>query len=432
LSIPFPTFAANHFYKFVTDPTAQFSNDTYFEGLRNADAGTIEALYAEFRKPIARAVEGAGGSASDGTTFFRVAALQTASLARDMRLNENIPVYYLLKNLAIAHFRDWATEKGLELPEIPATSEDEAALHIELPDAGARAEFRQFIRARRQFVKLDGHCQKVVHELAKDAALGIADPRLEGDASETCLNKYRESLGDTAENWAGKMPAWAVTALTDEHFQKNWSTADALEGRLAMGQAPAKQLESKTTRNIFIAAALLLIIYGLWDYFSAAKTPKAVYDENFKPPASIMADRAARFAHDTLPVEHNAACETLFEEADTHYKQKDFEEAASILYTMTGEEMEGCNSDALFYLGIIGLHLDEPDVTIDCFAKIPDLDRFGEDLYWYQALAFVKIAAKNPTRRDIARRAVDRARSNTEIPERRAQAEKLLEQLADN
>jgi hypothetical protein len=62
------------------------------------------------------------------------------------------------------------------------------------------------------------------------------------------------------------------------------------------------------------------------------------------------------------------------------------------------------------------LQLDEPELTVQCLAKIPDLDRFGEDLYWYQALAFVKIAVQNPARRDIARRAVERARSNTEVP----------------
>ncbi len=47
------------------------------------------------------------------------------------------------------------------------------------------------------------------------------------------------------------------------------------------------------------------------------------------------------------------------------------------------------------------------------------------------ALAYVKIAAMDPTEKDIARRAVERARSNTEIPERREQAEKMLEDLAE-
>jgi hypothetical protein len=429
LSIHFPTFVAN-ISTSVTNPSAQLPNETYFDGLRRADAGTIEAVYNEFRKPITRAVEAAGGSSADGSTFFRVALLQTASMAHHLQLQESTPLFFLLKNLAVAHFRDWALEKNVPLPEPPPVSEEEATYSIELPGAEDRLQFRQHVRARRQFSKLSADCQKRIQELAKDTTIGISDPRLAGKSSETCLEQYRQNLGETEHPWAG-LPPWVVTALADEHFQQSWSIAESLENRLSMGQSSAADPESKITRNVLIALGLLLFGYGLWVYFRPAAAPEVVYEENFKPPASIMADRAARAAHDTLPLERIEVCEQLFEEADEAYKRKSYTEAASVLYTMIGEEMEGCNSDALFYLAIIGLELGEPEVTLDCLAKIPDLDRFGEDLYWYQALAFVKIAAQNPLRRDIARRAVERARSNTEIPERRAQAEKMLEKLAE-
>lgn len=413
----------------MTHHTAQFPNETYFDGLRQADAGVIESIYSEFRKPVTRAVEAAGGSSADGFTFFRVATIQASMLVRDQQAAEDIPVFYLLKNLAVAHFCDWAVEKGLELPELPAPSEEEAGFVIPLPNAETRQEFRTYIRAKRQFSRLDADCQKRILELAKDRSIGLSDPRLEGEATDACLEKYRQSLDATAETWVSGLPAPVVTALTDEHFQKAWTAAETLESRLIMGQSAETPRENKTTRNVLIALGLLLVGYAIWSFFGPAKTPKVVYEENFQPPASIMADRAARMAKDTAPVEHNEACEQLFQEADEHYKQKDYTQAASVLYTMLGDDMEGCSSDALFYLAIIGLQVEEPEITLDCLAKIPDLERFGEDLYWYQALAFVKLAAQNPARRDIARRAVERARSNTEIPERKVQAEKMLEQL---
>lgn len=429
LSIALPTFAVKSSF-ILTHHTAQFPNDYYFEGLRNADPGTIEGLYTAFRKPVARAVEAAGGSNADGHTFFRVALIQLAMQAREHQADENIPVFFLLKNLAVTHFRDWAVEKKVEVPDQPPPDEEEAAFSIELPDAEARKQFRREIRARRQFSRLDNDCQKIVQELARDASIGLSDPRLDTELSGACLEKYEKNLGEGEQPWLGTLPLWVGKALSDEHFQKVWSTAEALENRISMGQTVSPQPQSKVTRNVLIALGLMLVVFGIWQIFGRDKSPKMVYEENFQPPASIMADRAARFAKDTTPVERNETCEQLFREADKAYMSKDYTEAANVLYDMLGDDMESCNSEALFYLGIIGLHLNEPEVTMECLAKIQDLDRFGEDLYWYQALAFVKIAAQNPARKGVARRAVERARSNTEIPERREQAEKMLEQLA--
>lgn len=414
----------------MTNPTTPtFSNETYLNGFREADASAIEAAYAEFRKPVIRAIESAGGSHADGATFFRVAVIHAAALAHDQQLTEALPVAEWLKNLALAHFQDWAAEKGVELPA--AAIDLESVIPVAaLPDTITRQEFRQLIKARRQFSRLEANCQKIAMELAKDASLGISDPRLEDGAREKCLELYRQKLGDSAETWSNQMPAWVAAALTNAHFEQAWNAAESMESRLVMGQTAASGPKSNISRNVLIALSLLLAGYGMWDYFTAPKSPKAVYDENFNPPASIMADRAARFARDTIVVEQIAACEALFEEADALYQGKKYTDAAAVLYSIAGDEtLESCKSDAWFYMAIIGLQLNEPEITIDCLAKIPDLERFGEDLYWYQALAFVKIAAQNSGGRDIARRAVERARSNTEIPERRSQAENMLKQL---
>lgn len=415
----------------MTDTAIQIPNESYYEGLRQADAGTFAALYTEFRKPVMQAIGTAGGSGADGSTFFRVAVIHAACLVKDQKPDASIPVFVWLKKLAETHFRDWAAEKNVALPPSPDVSETAPEQHIELPDAAARQEFRQNVRAKRQFSRLEPACQKIVQELAKDAAINIADPRLHPEKTDACREKYRKNLGISAEDWPDPLPPWAITALSDEHFQQSWTLAEALESRIAMGLPAIPRKPSKVTPYVLIALALALLGFGIWSYLNPSISPKKVYNENFNPPTSIMADRNARFAKDTLPVAREELCEQMFEQADGHYKNEEYREAAEILYTMTTGETETCKSDAYFYLAIIALHLEQPEITVEYLAKMPDLERFGEEVYWYQALAFVKIAAQNPMRRDIARRAVERARSNTEIPERRTQAEKMLEQLKD-
>ncbi len=415
----------------MTDTTTQTPNESYYEGLRHTDAGVFAAIYTEFRKPVTQAISAAGGSSADGSTFFRVAVIHAASLAQAQKLDESIPVFELLKNLAEAHFRDWAQEKNVELPSPAPVAEAEPVSQIELPDAGARHEFRQIIRAKRQFTRLEPACQKTVQELAKDAAINIADPRLHNDRTEACREKYRKTLGLSPEDWPDPLPTWAITALSNEPFQRSWSAAEAIESRLAMGLPAIPRKQSNVTRYVLIGLGLALLGFGIWSYLHPTISPKEVYDENFKPPTSIMADRSARFAKDTLPEARVELCEQLFEQADGYYKSGDYKDAADVLYTLLSGETEQCKSDACFYLAIIALQLEQPGITVEYLAKIPDLERFGEDLYWYQALAFVKLAAQNTMRRDVARRAVERARSNTEIPERRVQAEKMLEQLKD-
>ncbi|MBL7827915.1 MAG: hypothetical protein JNJ57_14895 [Saprospiraceae bacterium] len=402
----------------------------YLNGLKNADPQTVEILYQTFRKPVARAVEAAGGSHADGNTFFRVAVIQTAMLAEKGEIAEETPIFDFIKNLAVAHFRDWAAEKQLELPEPPPLLEGETTVLI--PNESDRLEIRQFVRAKRQWLRLDEKCRANILNQAENALLSLdPDPRFSTDETNACLTKYRQALGITTEASEDSLPAPIVTALTNEPFNRIWNTAESLESRLSLGQSVKKEPESKTTRNILIGMALFTLAYAAWAFLTAPKSVKEIYKENYNPPVSIMADRAERAARDSVDVSLPEPCEALLEAADQYYQQKNWSETAGILANMIGDDSEVCKSDALFYLGVVALQMEEPYITIECLAKISDLERFGEDLYWYQALAYVKIATENPMRRSTARKAVERARSNTELPERRAQAEKMLKDLED-
>lgn len=410
-------------------PTAQHPNEYYTEGLRHVDQNVVNAIYLEFRRPVARSVELSGGSNADGNTFFRVALIHASMLAEQGLLEEETPVFYSLQGLAVAHFRDWAAEKGMELPEKNELSED---YHLALPNAAQRHELRQNIRAKRQFTRLEPTCKKVILDMAQGASLHLDDPRAGNETTSGCLDKYRKALHDTETEWPAPLPDYVVTALTDAQFNRIWSAAEAQEGRLALGNTVSQEKGQKVTRNVLIALAVLFLGYAVYAWVNAPKPAGEVYKENYHPPTSILADRADRAVRDSTEVTPlPEPCESLLQEADEFYKKKQWNEAADVLTMMETDDTEVCKSDALFYSAIIALQMEEPDMAVDYLTKITDIDRFGEDLYWYQALAFVQIAAHNPLQRDLARRAVERARSNTEIPERRAQAEKMLEQLKD-
>jgi hypothetical protein len=392
---------------------AIFPNDTYLTGLQNADATVVEAIYNEFRTPVGRAVEAAGGSYADGHTFFRVALIQTAVLIRQEKYPQDAPVNLWLKMLAVAQYKNWLSEKLQELPPTPEWAEAEQALELQLPTADDLKNFRGIILAKRSFTKLGAEEQKQWQE-----------------AAENTKNRLQTIESDSEGSVPTDEEQQRMTAVLDTHLHQIWSACEEMERRLEAGKVPVTG-DNKVIRYAFIAFLVLTLGYALSTWIFRDRTPEEVYNQNFQPPKSIVADREARYVNDSLAPEMPEDCEIMFREADAHYQKKAWREAAASLAVLLDDSLKVCQSDALFYLSIIGLQMERPQLTIDCISKIEDLERYGEDLYWYMALAYVKIAANNPSEKDIARRAVQRALSNTEIPERRQQAEKMLEELAE-
>jgi tetratricopeptide (TPR) repeat protein len=125
-------------------------------------------------------------------------------------------------------------------------------------------------------------------------------------------------------------------------------------------------------------------------------------------------------------------CQIMFETADKQYRAGNYELAQEpLLMLVIDSTKTPCQSDAWFYLGLVRLTMDDPQTAIECFAKIENLEAFGEDLYWYQSLAFVRLAVSDPSRRDLARRAVERALANSSKPERKQKAAEMLKDLSD-
>ncbi len=415
----------------MNDPIAIFPNETYLNGLRDSDTSVVDALYNEFRQPIARAIESAGGSYADGNTFFRVAVIQAARLAHLGNYPTDVPIFLFLKTLALAQYRDWLEEKGQAQPSVEGTEQADLEVVAALPNQTELQDIRMQIQAKRQFSKLSVDDQRQILSLAN--SLGSVGPEahsIEEGSFKPSIERYKSLLKENGQDWEQALPNWVVTPLTDTHFHQTWSACEALERRLYSSQVPASG-ENKTIRYAFAGFVLLTLGYAAFTWLTRDRTPAEVYDNNFQPPASILDDMAARYANDSVAPMKPEHCTIAFSQADAHYKKREWREAASALVGMMEDSMMSCQSDALFYLAIVGLEMDRPELTLECISKIEDLERFGEDIYWYMALAYVKMAANDPAEKDIARRAMERALSNTEIPERRVQAEKILEELAE-
>lgn len=405
-------------------PTAIFPNETYVEGLRNADEAVIESMYHEFRQPVVKSVEAMGGNYADGAAFFRVALMHTAGLISGGSYPLDVPVQQFVNNLAMRHYQDWRFEKIKESPSWPFADEEEQAIRQQLPEEQALRAYRATVKAKRVFQRLESTDQKSVLKIAEEQSQGLET------TPSVAVDAYLKTLGVSNEDNGKSLPPNTLNALTDQHFARVWTVCEAIEHRLKSAQIPQGG-DNKAIRYAFIVLLVLTLGYVLIAWFFRDQTPAEVYKENFDPPPSILADIEQRYAGDSIAPEWAASCKEMFAEADAFYQKKEWRSAATVLVAMLEEASSDCQTDVYFYLAIVGLYLERPELTLQSISKMDDLERFGEDIYWYMALAYVKKAALDPSEKDMARRAVERALSNTEIPERRKQAEKMLEELAD-
>lgn len=418
----------------ISDSEENISSTTAWDALRSPESPEFKSTYLAYQKQVAAAVASGEATFADGAVFYRVAVIHLAQMVQSGYIPTDISLEKYLEALAMAHYHDWQAErKGAAVAEVAPGAASEAPL----PDWAEFREIRHSIWARRQFFRLSKEYGYRIQELADDAALPLSERRF---ATETAaieegygpaLTAYKNLLQDYQVYWKDVLPAWVVKALTNPDFIAVWDRTQQLEQeRTKAAEAPPKT--SHFWRNAFVVMGIVTIIGIALQWWMRPKTPHEVYEDNFSAPKSLIADLAQRREQspdkDSLGT-RTMLCEDAFRAADEAYRQHDYRSAASELSIILDDTSTVCHSDAYFYLAIIGLHIDEPGLTIECLSNIEDLSRYGEDIYWYQALAFVKMATKNPMVHDKAVRAVERVISNTEIPERRQQAEKMLQQL---
>lgn len=426
----------SNFYSIVTQADDPSSGPDQWDVLFDSGSDGFQQIYFHNRPQVARAVEAAGGSYADGTVFYRVAFIHAALATQEGHAPENATVAEYLKTLAVLHFRDWRTER--KVSDEPVSADTLIQPIDDLPTSEVMRPLRHAIWARRQFFRLSSDYRYRIQELADDAAQKPESRRIRTEAEAVSegygesLAAYKNLLKDYWDIWEVPFPRWVVMALNDSLFIRAWDQTQVYEQQLATaGEQPPTNV-NHFWRNAFIVLGILTVLVVAVQWFMRPKTPKEVYSDNFSAPQSLLDDLSARQANspdnDSIGI-RTEACQLAFADADAAYRSKEYRAAAAALAEVLDDSNKTCHSDAYFYLAIIGLHLDEPGLTLECLSSIEDLSRYGEDLYWYQALAYVKMATKNPMMQDKAVRAVNRVISNTEIPERREQAEKMLRQL---
>lgn len=181
--------------------------------------------------------------------------------------------------------------------------------------------------------------------------------------------------------------------------------------------------------GMLVGLAVLAGAYVFFQRFGWGNAPENVFDEAFAPPTSLLEDYRQRHASDSIGM-LTPACAEMVAEADDRYRKGDLELAQDpLLMIALDTAASDCRSDAWFFLGILRLKMDDPGTAIQCFTKIEDFERFGDDIQWYMALAFVQVAEKQPDMALQARRAMERVRDSAPSEERRERAAQLLEKM---
>lgn len=404
--------------------TGQFPNESYLDGLRNDPESSIAVVYDEFRGPVLRAFSEMGVPDQDAILFFQMAVTDAARMARTDQIPDSTPFPVFLHALAVAH--SYASKGVPELPtEAPAGCD--AAAWRRMPAATTLRETQAKTAGWAIIPELEPECRAVLLEEPEDSdADDEAAREKRNDCKEHVLRAIHASV-------SSELPAWLLPALRDTDGHAAWQRTQELEQGRHTENPPAPPESNRIWRWVVVVFLVTVVGYSAFQFFFRPKTAAEVFADNFAPPGSLIADMEKRYGpemgNDSVSARPNT-CMFLLREADAYYQASDYESALEPLLLIVTDSLAICQSDAWYFLGIIQLQLEEPASAVQCFAKIDDIERYGEDLYWYQALAFVQMAKGNPLLRDRAIRAVEQAIGNIQDPKRRARAEEMLTNLS--
>jgi hypothetical protein len=361
--------------------------DNYLDALQQGDEAGLHDMYEAycqtltFREQVVDA---------DPAQVFQASALHLARLDRQGLLPAGMQPEAMFDTLATAYRASWQDDGEPEAME--PLWPDEADMDPDWLGAAELAQTRQHISAWQT-------------ALIADPAFVPDDPDEQVD-----FNLWQQ-----------------LRQITDV-------PASVEPAELPLPELPEPPVRPETSRfwpRAFAGFLLLTAGYIVY-YFAAGRTNTAdVFKDNFATPSGLLADLDKRYpAGDTSGARAN--CGELLRQADEFYQKEHYEAALRVLEAIVFDTVAArCHADAHFYLGVICLKLEKPGDALQNLAKIDNLEAYGEDLYWYQALAFVQLAQYRPDMRPVALRAVERARSNTTNAERRAQTEEMLQKLAD-
>lgn len=255
--------------------------------------------------------------------------------------------------------------------------------------------------------------EKYIHQYLagklEGRALAIFESQMDSDPD------FREKV-EAARRWR------------EEQLAKNQSE-NQVENQQVRREHPTTEKhlpKSNFNRNALIFIGLVIVGLGLYNRFFR---PKGNFEKAFQLPESIVADAEFRYANDPDTVFLlNQNCSEMLTAADQFYKKQEFEKALEPLEIMLDSEIEdgACRSDALFYTALIRLQLKDPGEAVQSLGQIEDFSRFGDDIQWYMALAFVQMAERNPDREPHAVRALEKIIDSAQSEERKEWARQVL------
>jgi len=410
--------------QFTMPTSGQFPNESYLDGLRNDPESSVAVVYNEFRGPILRAFADLEVADKDAILFFQMAVTDAARMARTGEVPVSLPFPIFLHTLSVAHC--YASKGIQELPEAaPAGCNEEA--WRQMPEPTTLRETQAKTAGWAIVPDLDPECHSALLNEPKESDDDETSSR---ENQNTCKEQVLRAIQAPASS---ELPAWLLPALRDTDGCAAWQRTQELEQGRHTEQAPVPQESNRIWRWVVLVFLITVVGYSAFQFFFRPKTAAEVFADNFAPPGSLIADMEARYGaemgNDSVSARPNT-CLMLLSEADAYYQASNYESALEPLLLIVTDSSAICQSDAWYFLGIIQLQLEEPASAVQCFAKIEDIERYGEDLYWYQALAFVQMAKGNPLLRDRAIRAVEQAIGNIQNPKRRSKAEEMLTNLS--
>lgn len=426
-----------------------YSDQQLSEGFLKSDESVLQYIFLNLRPEILRAIAANGGSTADGNAFFLAAAADLSPLLLQGVIPENISFNEAFQQLALAHYRSWLLQRQPTAPPAADTAVvsdyqslakplETADITTDYPDTVAEApqtlsetlwlpadtaltETRKHIFVWKAMGKLRKSCIDPL------LSLSIGDSVCRGEL----VTLLRAAGSQVAHDFT--LPEWGEAALKRRNDYQVWEKLRRYEQNISRGLTIDGQDRSsgnQIAKYVFLFLLLATLGYLVYAWINQPKPAAEIFNDNFEPPESLLADINHRFLHDTSGIVRPDACEVLLKEADTFYAKKEYDRAMVPLMNMLdNEDLPGCRSDALFALGIVNLKREEPGEALQCLAKIDNIEAYGEDLYWYQSLAFVQLAKQSAGLRPVARKAVERFLENTRDEQRKIDAKKMLEQL---
>jgi hypothetical protein len=184
-------------------------------------------------------------------------------------------------------------------------------------------------------------------------------------------------------------------------------------------------------KPVLIGLVLISIAFFLWNKWNQPKNDGS-FKYNFVKPESLVADNALRvseIAEGDSNLTRPSYCEELLQLSDQSFQNKAWEAAIDPLLMMALDTTGFCASDAYFYLGILQLELNDPMLAIQCFAKIENFTKFGEDIQWYQALAILQLNEQDDHYKERAIGAMNNIQNSAQKEDKKERARFILDKL---